>query len=284
MAEQGPTTRQRRLAAELQRLREAAGLTQARAASLLGWDRSKIIRIESAKRIPSINDVQAILTTYGGTDEALKLALLKLTEEVRQRGWWAPYGAILDGSFAELEYAADRIRLWHTQVVPGLLQTEDYARTLIRGYWPDASADEIDRRVQVRITRRAMLARERPPRIDALLAEEVLRRPVGGAAVMRGQLAALLHAGQQPHISIRVLPIAVGDYPAMGAGDIVLFEFSEDSPMDLDVAYLETMAGDMYVEDISQVRACSVMYDRIAECALSEDDSAALIRAAMKEL
>jgi len=283
MTEQGPTTRQRRLAAELRKLREAAGLTLERAAAALGWPQSKLSKIETTRQIPRVADVEAILATYGGTDQAVKLALAQLAREVRQRGWWAAYGDILAGSYAELEYAADRIRLWHVQGVPGLLQTEDYARTLIRKHFPHESAAEIDRRVQVRVTRRAMLARETPPQIDVLLAEEVLRRPVGGRAVMRGQLAALLHAGQRPHISIRVLPIEIGDYPAMGAGDVVLFEFADGS-LDLDVAYLETMAGGMYVEDIAQVRACSVMYNRIAECALSEGDSAALIRSIYDEM
>ncbi|SEG45343.1 Helix-turn-helix domain-containing protein [Thermomonospora echinospora] len=284
MTEHGPTTRQRRLAAELRKLREANGLTMDRAATALGWPQSKLSELETARQIPKTGDVEAILATYGGVDQAVKLALLQLVRDVRQRGWWASFGDVLSGSYAELEYAADRIRIWQVQLVPGLLQTEDYARTLIRRHFPDESDAEIDRRVQVRVTRRAMLTRQKPPRLEVLLAEEVIRRPVGGREIMRGQLGALLHAGQRPNVSIRVVPISAGDYPSMGTGGVVLFEFDESSVVDLSVAYLETMAGSRYEEDISQVRACSLMYDRIAEFALTESDSADLIRTTMKEM
>ncbi|WP_119731550.1 helix-turn-helix domain-containing protein [Thermomonospora amylolytica] len=281
--EQGPTTRQRRLAAELRRLREAAGLTIDQAASALGWPHSKLSKIETARQIPKIPDVEAILEAYGGTNEAIKLALLKLAREVRQRGWWAPYGDVLAGSYAELEFAADRIRMWQPQLIPGLLQTEDYARTIIAGGIPDQPA-EVDRRLQVRMTRRVMLSKQNPPQLEFILAEEVLRRPIGGREVMREQLGALLVASSRPNVRIRVVPIAVGHYPSIGTGPLVLFEFDEGTVMNLDVAYQETMSGGMYIEDIAQVRACSVLYGRIADVALSEAESAALIRTTMKEI
>lgn len=281
MTEQGPTARQRKLAGELRRLREQAGLTPEQAAGLLGWSRPKLVKIETASKLPSVSDVERILDTYG-PGEPLRLALLKLARDVRQRGWWTSYSDVLTGSYAELEHAASRIRTWQAQIVPGLLQTEDYARTLIRGHFPDLPTEEIDRRVQARMTRHAMLARERPPRLECVLAEEILRRPVGGRDVMRGQLRALLFAVERPNVSLRVIPIECGHYPAIGAGSLVLFEFG--SLVELSVAFMETIAGGRYEENLNEVRACTVMFERIADAALSEDESAGLIRTIAEEM
>jgi transcriptional regulator with XRE-family HTH domain len=275
-----PTARQRRLAAELRRLREKAGLTPERAANALGWSRPKLVKIETAKRPPRVADVSHILDTYGGPEEAVRLALLKLTRDVRQRGWWAAYGDVLAGSYAELEDAADTIRTWQVQLVPGLLQTDEYARGVIQSGLPDDAA-EADRRIQARVTRRALLARQSPPRLEVVLPEEVLRRPVGGTEVMRGQLEALRAAAGRPNISLRIIPISCGYYPSIGQGTMVIFGFS--SPVDLSVAYLETLAGSVYVEDIAQVKHCNVTFDSIADAALSEEDSAALIAAIIEE-
>jgi transcriptional regulator with XRE-family HTH domain len=276
----GPTARQRRLAAELRGLRENAGLTPEEAAGALGWSRPKLVKIETARRIPSVGDVGHILDAYGGTDQAIRLALMKLAGDVRQRGWWAAYGDVLAGSYAELEDAADTIRSWQVQLVPGLLQTVDYARELIHGGLPD-DPTEADRRIQARITRRALLARQNPPRLEIVLAEEVLRRPIGGWGVMRGQLMALQDAAKLPNVSLRVVPISSGRHPMIGQGSMVIFEFP--SPVDLSVAYLETVAGGVYVEDVAQVKRCSVKFDRISGAALTEDDSADLIAAIIEE-
>lgn len=281
MTKQGPTARQRKLASELRRLREAAGLNPEQAAGLLGWSRPKLVKIETASQLPSVSDVERILDAYGPA-EPLRLALLKLARDVRQRGWWTSFSDVLAGSYAELEYAASRIRTWQPQLVPGLLQTEDYARTLIRGHFPDLPTEEIDRRVQARMTRRTMLARENPPRLECVLTEEVLRRPVGGRDVMRAQLRTLLAAVERPNISLRVVPIERGHYPSIGTGGLVLFEF--DSLVDLSVAYMETVAGGRYEENITEVRACTVMFERVADAALDEKDSAGLVRTIAKEM
>lgn len=275
----GPTARHRRLAAELRRLREHAELTPETAAGILGWSRTKLVRIETAKTMPSVADVGHILETYGGP-AAIRAALLELARDIRTRGWWASYGDVLAGSYAQLEDAADRIRSWQTEVPPGLLQTEEYARTLIEGEYPDDGA-EVDRRLQARMTRRARLARADAPALDVILAEEVLRRPVGGPRVMAGQLAALLEAAERPNASIRVVPTGIGYRPALGQGSVVLFQFS--APLELDTAYVETVGGGMYIEDIRQVQMCSVTLDRITDVALTVQESAALIAAVREE-
>jgi hypothetical protein len=275
MSEQGPTTRQRRLAAELRKLREAADLTPDQAAGALGWSRPKLVKIELAKVLPKIGEVEQILSTYGGTDEAVKLALMQLARDSRQRGWWAAYGDVLAGSYAELEDAASRIRSWQVQLVPGLLQTQAYARDVIAKAVPDDPA-EVERRVQARMHRQTLLTRQSAPQLDVLLAEEVLHRP-GPGDLMREQTQALLSASQRPNLTMRVVPTSAGLFPGVGQGPLVIFEFP--GPVDLSVAYLETMAGGMYVEDVSQVRRCNVAYEDIAAVALSEQESAALIGA-----
>ncbi|GAA1790006.1 helix-turn-helix transcriptional regulator [Actinomadura chokoriensis] len=275
----GPTARHRRLAAELRRLREEARLTPEATSGLLGWSRPKLVRIETAKGRPTVADVERILDVYG-TDYATRAALLQLTRDIRTRGWWAAFGDVLAGGYAELEDAANRIRTWQTEVVPGLLQTLDYARVLIAGEFPD-DTEEIDRRLQARMARRARFARTDAPELDFLVAEEVLRRPVGGPAVMASQLTALIEAAAQPSVAIRIVPMTHEYRPGLGEGSVDIFEFS--APLELDTAHVETMGGSMYIEDIAQVRRCSSMLDRIADAALSQEDSVALFAAIREE-
>ena len=275
----GPTARHRRLAAELRRLREEARLTPEATSGLLGWSRPKLVRIETAKGRPTVADVERILDVYG-TDYATRAALLQLTRDIRTRGWWAAFGDVLAGGYAELEDAADRIRTWQTEVVPGLLQIPDYARVLITGEFLDDQA-EIDRRLQARVARRARLARTDAPELDFLVAEEVLRRPVGGPAVMASQLTALMEAARHPSVAIRIVPMAHGLRPGLGEGSVDIFEFS--SPLELDTAHVETMGGSMYIEDVAQVHRCTSVLDRIADVALSQEDSVALIAAIREE-
>ncbi|MFD0857055.1 helix-turn-helix domain-containing protein [Actinomadura adrarensis] len=278
--EHGPTARHRRLAAELRRLREQAGLTPEVAAGVVGWSRTKLVRIETAKAMPSVADVERILEAYGGSSVA-RGALIELARDIRRRGWWASYDDVLAGSYAQLEDAADRIRMWQTEVPPGLVQDREYARTLIQGEFPNDPA-EVDRRLQARMMRRARLARADAPEVDVIVAEEALRRPVGGPKVMAAQLSALLEEGQRSKISIRVVPIAMGYRPALGQGNMIIFEFR--AALELDTAYVETPAGGMYIEDIAQVRACNVTLDRIGDAALSAEESALLIAAIREEM
>lgn len=280
MTEQGPTVRQRKLAATLRSLREAAGLTPEQAAGALGWSRPKLVKIELAQAIPKIAEVEQILGTYGSLDTGVNLAVVQLARDCRQRGWWTAYGDVLEGSYVELEDAAGLIRAWQVQVVPGLLQTEDYARAVISSgstYGPE----EIDRRVQARMHRQTLLTRKDAPSLEIVLAEEVFRRPGGGSELIAHQARSLHEASKRPNVTIRVVPIEAGIHPGMGQGPLTIFGFP--GPVDLDVAYLETLSGDAYVEDVAQVQACSVMFDRIASAALSPEESAAFLAAIAKE-
>lgn len=278
MPENSPTVRHRRLGKELRSLRERAGLSPAAAAAALGWSKSKLTRFETADTRPQPGDVATMLGLYGG-DDALKLALMQLARDVRVRGWWAAYSDVLAPSFAELENDASSIRSWQVEVIPGLLQTPAYARALIS---MDASDDaDVNRRLQAREHRKAVLARTDAPTLDVVLDEAVLRRPVGGHEVMREQLGALLDVSRRPNVSIRVLPTESGAYPYIGNGSVMIFGFPRE--IDPDVAYIESFAGGLFVEDVEQVRTCEEKVQEISAEALSEEDSAALIRALSEE-
>lgn len=273
-----PTVRQRRLGAELKNARRAAGLTLEQAAATLGIAHTTMGRWESAENRPPLARVTEMLGLYGG-DEAMQLAIMELARKVRERGWWAPYGGVLDPSFAEAEADASRIRTWNVQVVHGLLQTPDYARAVL---WADATdEDEVNRRIQAREHRKAVLARDDAPTLEVLLDEAVLRRSIGDCGVMRGQLRALLEAGARATVSVRVVPTSLGAYPYIGNGSVTIFGFRR--PIDPDVAYIESFAGGIFVEDVGEVRRCNLVVDRISEMALSEEESAALIGAIIKE-
>jgi hypothetical protein len=253
-------------------------LQQAQAASILGWSRAKLVKIERAQAVPTVADVEAILNAYSGED-GLKLALLQLAKDVRKRGWWTAYGDVLSESFAQLEDAASAIRSWQLEIVPGLLQTEDYARALIRAV--TGNEEEVDRRLEARLMRQTVLSRQGAPTMHVLLHESVLRTPIGGRDVIRSQLAALRTAGRRHNVSVRVLPNSVGVRPGMGEGSFTIFDFPE--PMDVGVTHLESVAGDVYVEDAKHVERCNVMYERITDASLSEEDSAELISAFIEE-
>jgi transcriptional regulator with XRE-family HTH domain len=278
MAETSPTVRHRRLAAELRRLRENAGLSPEHAAAAIGWSRPKLVKIELAQSPLSVADVERILSAYGGED-SLKLALVQLARDIHKRGWWTAYGDVLSQSFAELEDAAYRIRSLQLEIVPGLLQTPDYARELIRSVTSDE--EEIARRLEARRHRQTVLARHNAPALEVVLHEAVLRSQIGGPDVIREQLAELHLAATRPNISIRILPMSTGVRPGLGEGSFAIFDFP--GPMAFGVVHLDSVAGSVYVEDLAQVERCNVVYDSNTDVCLSVEESAAFMAALNKE-
>ncbi|MFD0685182.1 DUF5753 domain-containing protein [Actinomadura fibrosa] len=236
-------------------------------------------RFETASTRPKPADVEAMLDLYGG-GESQKLTLMQLARDIRKRGWWSAFNDVLADSFAELEDDATTIRSWQVQFVPGLLQTSDYALALIRILSPDAAEDALLRRLQARMARRAILERRDAPSYDVVLDEAVLRRPVGGVQVMARQLDALVEAASRPNVSMRVMPLSVGEHAGMD-GPFVVLSFADGQ--DEDVAYLEGMGGEIYLEDVEQVNRCNVRFDRICDQALSESDSVTLVAGIAKE-
>ena len=184
-----PTIRRRRLGAELRRRREAAGVTIDGVAERLECSASKISRIETGHTSATPRDVRDMLEIYGvlgaESDE-----LVQIAREARQKGWWHPYSTVLTGAYVGLEAAAQSVRAYEQQVVPGLLQTEEYAKAMIRAARPDITADEVDRRVRVRLGRQSLLNQDDPIDLWVVLDEAVVSRPVGGDGVMRAQLGA----------------------------------------------------------------------------------------------
>jgi transcriptional regulator with XRE-family HTH domain len=275
---EGPTVRLRRLGMELRALREAAGLNSQQAAEELGCSQSKISRLETGKSPVSVRDVRDLLGLYGVTDDQQRDRLLSMARESRQRGWWAEFGSSLPSGFdtyAGMEAAAASVRAYQAQLVHGLLQTEDYARALLRALRPEDSRESVEKLVQFRLARQAQLTRaESPLRLWVIFEEEVLRRPVGGLAVMQAQLQHILETAEEPTITIQVLPTARGAHAGLD-GSFSLFEFPE--PGDLDVAYVGGQAGTVFVEKIEDVRRFATRFDHLRAAALDIGDSAELI-------
>jgi transcriptional regulator with XRE-family HTH domain len=274
--EQNPTLRARRLALELARRREAAGLSREDAASRLEWSTSTIFRIETGRSRPQPGNVRALLDLYGVTG-AERDGLIQLAREARQPGWWHSFRDVLPNPYEVyigLEGGAASIRNFEPVVVPGLLQTEEYARAMFRGGPRELDRDEVERRVEVRLARQGILAHDDRPRLWAVVDEAVIHRLVGGPAVMRDQLRHLVNAAEQGKTTIQVVPYRAGAH-AGTTGPFVVLDFPE--PADPAVVYVETLAGDIYLEQHADVDRYTLAFDRLLAAALHPDDSVRLI-------
>jgi transcriptional regulator with XRE-family HTH domain len=245
----GPTVLRIMLGNQLRRLREAGGITPDEAGYEIRGSRSKISRIEHGRVGLKERDIEDLLTLYGVTDEQVRTGMLALARQANSPGWWAKYSDILPDWFEPylgLETAASLIRSFELQFVHGLFQTEDYARGVTTlGYGP-ASADEIERRVSLRIRRQAVLMAADPPRVWFVIDEAALRRPIGGRQVMRAQLKHLLEAAALPHVTIQVVPFRRGGHAAAGGSFTVLRFAAPDLP---DVVYLEHLTSALYLDE-----------------------------------
>ncbi|MFC5830290.1 helix-turn-helix domain-containing protein [Nonomuraea insulae] len=272
----GPTLRRRRLAAELRILRERSGLTGEQAGERLGWSVSKVSRIETAQVGVQTRDLVALLDLYG-VSEAKRDALKEIARTAARRGWWDTYESISTdyANYISLESEATAIRCFSQTLIHGLLQTEDYAHAVIRAALvPFTSASEIDRRVEIRMTRQKVLRRDDPLNIWMVLDEAALYRLIGGAEVMKAQCASLIRLSELPNVTIQVLTSAVGAHPG---GNTPFSVLSFPEVYDPDVVYIETMTSSLWIEDDSEVHRYSLAFDQVRAMALSPDDSAELI-------
>jgi transcriptional regulator with XRE-family HTH domain len=275
-----PTLRRRQLGLELRRLRERAGVTIDHVADRLECSASKISRIETGHTGVTARDVRDMLAVYGVTGPDAEL-LLDIAREARQKGWWQLYGAVLTGAYVGLEAAADAIWAYEALVVPGLLQTEAYARAMIAAARPDITADEVDKRVSVRMGRQSLLTQDDPVQLWVVLDEAVLRRPVGGRGVLCGQLDHLAVAAELPNVTLQVLPFEAGAHAGMdGTFTMLLYEGSAGQ----DVVFASNAAGGLFLEKDDELQRYAFIFDYLRACAMRPDESAEMIAALAKEL
>jgi transcriptional regulator with XRE-family HTH domain len=252
----------RRLLTAFRTLRTNAGLTQEQVARQLGWSASKVARIENGKINISRDDLAAMLTLYGVTNERSVQDLLHLAGQAKQRG------DVISAEFrvyVGLESAASEIYEYEPVLIPGLLQTPEYARAVIRALSPVGDSDElIEQRVEIRRERQRLLTAEHPPRAHFLIDESALRRQVGGRAVTVAQLEHLRELHQVPNVTIQVVPFSVGEHVSM-TGPFIILEFPDgDEPL----LYLEDARHDVLTRDDPELtRTCRQRFTEIAQLA-----------------
>jgi transcriptional regulator with XRE-family HTH domain len=272
--------RRRRIARELRQLRERANMTLDQAARQLDMSKSNLSRIENAQIGVKPRDVRAALALYEVTGAEAE-ALIEIARGAQQRGWWQNYGDVLPEWFefyVGLEAEASIVRTYEAESVPGLLQTEEYARAM---YVLTAGDSDVDRKVAARIQRQAVLKRDSPADLEVVLNEAVLVRPVGGARVMAQQLEHLADLAELPNVTIQVVPFSAGGHPAMTTPYVIL-NFA-DAP-DESIVYLENLTNGQVLEEPAHVSWYNIVHKRLSELALDVQDSVAQLRKAARNM
>ena len=271
------------LGSQLRRFREAAGATPEQAGYEIRASRSKISRLENGRARLKSRDVTDLLTFYGVTDQDLRSKFLALAEQSNTPDWWTKYSDILPDWFETylgLEAAAATIRSFELQFVHGLFQTEAYARAVTRLGRKTAPPEEIERRVALRLKRQDLLSRPNPPRIWSVMDEAVLRRPVGGPAVMRAQFQHLIEVAELPRVTLQVVPFASGGH-AGESGSFTVLRFEErDLP---DVVYIEQLTGAIYLDQRADVERYLEVVNELSTEALTPDESTRFIHRVARE-
>jgi len=258
----GPSVRRLILGSQLRRLRERSGISCAEAGYSIRGSASKISRMETGRISFKERDVEDLLTLYGLNDPDERAQLVSLVAASRQTGWWHRYNDRMPKWFEDyvgLEEAASRIQCWELQFVPGLIQTEAYARAAIVHGRPRAGAEEVDRLVELRMRRQRILDGTHPPRLWTVIDESVLRRSLGGTAVLKAQIDRLLELIDLPHVSLQVIPFSRSGYVAEGAFSILRFAESELP----DIAYVEHLTGALYLERLDELEVYGRAFDRL---------------------
>ncbi|WP_405431887.1 helix-turn-helix domain-containing protein [Micromonospora sp. NBC_00617] len=284
----GSTVPRRQLGRLLRQFRNEAGVTLDAAAEALEYSRQKIWRLECGQGSVRVLDVKAMCELYGVSPEMTE-AMRGLAAETKSKGWWHAYGDAVPSWFelyVGLESAAAHLRRYDESLIPGLLQTRQYALGLFQ---PGSrlSVEERERAVDVRMQRQALLTRRlpKPPRLEAVLAEAVLRRPVGGSSVMSAQLSHLIRAAELPNVSIRVVPLAAGPHPGAVAGSFVILDFPATkggrAAPEPSVVYSESLTGALYLDKPEELAAYDNTWKGVDALALGEAESMDIIRRIM---
>ena len=280
----GPTVRRMLVGARLRRLRADNGISREQAAEAIRASEWKIHRLENGQVGFKERDVVDLLALYGVEDPVEVVEFVLLAREANMPGWWHPYGDLLPHwfrAYVDLESAARLIRTYEGQLVPGLLQTEDYMRALLGGAQLGDTPEEAERRVALRLGRQALLEREDAPRLWAVVDEAALRRPVGGPKVMRAQLERLIEATEQPNVTLQVLPFAAGAHPAMVGAFSVLRFADQELP---DVVYVEHLTSALYLSKQEDVDQYLHVMESICVRSAPPDRTVELVGAVLDEL
>jgi transcriptional regulator with XRE-family HTH domain len=280
----GPTVRRRRLGSELRRLRESHSIKLEEVADRLGVAPSTLSRIETGKAPTRTAYLNSMLEMYGVDDPAQRQILLEMAREGHRKGWWTVWDGVLPtgfGIYVGLEAEAASVRVYEPQVLNGLLQTEEYARTVMTTVRRRQTPDEIERLVKLRMQRQEVLVRPDPLELWIILDEAVLRRMTAPTDVMRRQFEHLCEVCNWPNVTLQVLTFSSGLHPGLG-GPFVIIEFPER--FDPDVVYSEGVTGQGYIEERErEVRERAEAFDLLRASALPPADSARLIRAIYEE-
>ena len=260
----GPTVLRILLGSQLRNLRESRGISREDAGYTIRASGSKISRMELGRVSFKERDITDLLTLYGVDDPGERAALVDLARQANSPGWWHKYSDVLPDWFqvyVGLEEAASLIRVYELQFVPGLLQTTDYCRAVVELGQRGASREEIGHRVSLRMERQKLLSRPNPPHLWAIVDEAVLRRPIGGAEVMRGQLERLIMVAKEPHLTLQVMPFRAGGHAAE-SGPFTLMRFPEyDLP---DVVYIEQLTSAVYLDKREDVERYTEVMERLS--------------------
>ena len=273
----GPTALRMVLGTHLRRLREEQGVTREAAGWEIRASESKISRMELGRVSFKERDVADLLTLYGVTDDAERNALLDLCHRANTPGWWHRDSELLPGwfqSYLGLEAAAALMRVYEVQFVHGLLQTADYARAVIRLDKATAPTEELDRRVALRMKRQELLVQQDPPTLWCVIDEAVLRRPMGGKAVMAAQIAALMDAADLPNVTIQIIPFAAGGHAAAG-GAFTILRFRE--PDLADTVYIEQLTSALYLDKRDDVEQYAAAMEKLSAQARQPDETSKIL-------
>ena len=270
-----PTLRLRRLAAELRRLRSDASLTREDVTERTGINGATLYRIESAKARPQTRTLRALLELYGVAEDD-GADLVALARQSDEQSWLQSFPTELPDvytTYISFEGEARALVNYECLFVPGLLQTEEYARAALQRGMPTGTREEVQRMVEARLARQAVLTRDPPLRLWAIVDEGALHRPVGGHKVMADQLQRLAASVELPHVTLQVIPYSAGAHPGM-AGSFVILQFGDEAA---DVAYIESQAGELFLEGETDVARFNMIFDNLRALALPPDESAALV-------
>jgi transcriptional regulator with XRE-family HTH domain len=285
----GSTVPRRQLGRYLRDLRNQSRLTVRAAAVRFEWSEAKIWRIETGQTPLRSLDVETMCKIYGATP-TLTEALMGLAKETKARGWWHSYGDVIPDNFdvyIGLEEAAIEFHWYESELVPGLFQTEDYARTLIKADNPGVDDAEIERRVHVRIARQALLTRaSEPPIFQVVLNEAILRRPIGSRNAMAEQLEYLVEVSALPSVTLKVMPFSAGLYDGIMSGPFIMLYFPTNSngqETEPPTIYAEGFTGGLYLDKPKEIERYNRAFSNMWDAASNAKASKALISKVAKE-